>query len=171
MFSKKAIATISSNVANIEFDVKWDLFIIPNRYSPISSQSSNSAKRIINGFMKLAELNNEEYNPDARIIQVWYTNEDCENGVCHHPYVEDENGQRYYISFLTSEYLPSTVICGMKENEPVQMKIPVRLYQDRLDKNKGSFDAIMNCTLTPAQLKYRYGDCGKFEDVAKALAK
>ena len=172
MATNTAINTIYIVNGEITFEANWDLFIIPNHavslldeYMPMSY-----AKKQIQALYEIEKANNCMIRMKDQLVQVWYCNEQCDNGVNHGTYVVDQDGREWNISFNLKEYLPEPIVRELHEGETSVINIPVTLkYYDTETKNKERRSAIMKAHITPKQKAYRYREFGTFEEVLKRV--
>lgn len=174
MKNNRAIATIDTTDTDpIIFNAKWDMFIIPN-----------PAHSLLDGWMPItyaekmvsamANLDRANFNPGLTIgekmVQVWYCNDQCDNGVSHDPYVVDQDGSVWDISFNLGEYLPEPIVRELHEDETFILNIPVTLEHYNVEtKNKERRWAMMKAHITPKQKAYRYREFGTFEETLKRV--
>lgn len=172
MATNTAINTINIVNGEITFEANWDLFIVPNHavslldeYVPLSY-----AKKQIQALIEIENANNCMISMKDQLIQVWYCNEQCENGVHHDPYVIDQDGRVWDIFFNLGEYLPEPIVRKLHEGETSIVNIPVTLeYYDVETKSKDCRSAIMRAYITPKQKAYRYRGFGRFEEVLERV--
>ena len=174
MKNNRAIATIDTTDTDpIIFNAKWDMFIIPN-----------PAHSLLDGWMPItyaekmvsamANLDRANFNPGLTIgekmVQVWYCNDKCENGVRHYPYVTDQDGKRWDIKFDIGEYFPESFAKRLHEGETGKFNIPVTLeYWDEETDETEERKAIMLCEITAKQKAYRYRMFGTFEETLQKV--
>lgn len=172
MATNTAINTINTNNDEITFEANWDLFIVPNPavsllddYMPLYY-----AKKQIDALYKIEKANNCVIDTKDQLVQVWYCNEQCDNGVNHDPYVVDQDGRVWDIYFNLKEYLPEPIVRELHEGKTSVINIPVTLkYYDSETKNKERRSAIMKAHITPKQKAYRYREFGTFEETLKRV--
>lgn len=172
MATNTAITTINTNNDEIIFEANWDLFIVPNPavsliddYMPLYY-----VKKQIQALYEIKKANNCMIDMKDQLVQVWYCNEQCENGVRHDPYVVDQDGKVWDISFNLGEYLPEPIVRELHEDETSVISIPVTLkYHDVATKTVESRSAIMEAHITPKQKAYRYREFGTFEETLKRV--
>ena len=170
----EAIATINTTAeGTVMFDAKWDMFIVPNHAVDMIDEymGLSYASKMINNMLVFSALNNlNDICMNEKLIQVWYTNDKCENGVRHDPYVIDQDGHDWDIKFDMGEYLPESILKRFHEGETHVVNIPVTLTRrDPVTKQKINRPAIMECELTARQKKYRYASYGNFEETLKKV--
>ena len=173
----EAIATINTNVeGTIKFNAKWDLFIVPNQAVPMIDDfmSVGYATKQLNRISSLLRYNNIDeftaFGMNEKLVQVWYTNDKCENGVRHDPYVLDQDGHDWDIKFDMGEYLPVCILKRFHEGETHVVNIPVILTRrDPVTHQKIIRDGCMMCDLTAKQKHYRYASHGNFEEALKRV--
>lgn len=172
MATNAAITTVNTNDNKIIFEANWDLFIVPNPavslvddYMPLYY-----AKKQIQALYKIEKANNCSIGIKDQLVQVWYCNEQCENGTSHDPYVVDQDGRVWDISFDFGGYLPEPIVRELHEGETSIINIPVTLkYHDAATKIVESRNAIMEAHITPKQKAYRYREFGTFEEALKRV--
>ena len=122
----------------------------------------------------MANLDKANFNPGLTIgekmVQVWYCNDKCENGVRHYPHVTDQDGKRWDIKFDIGEYFPESFAKRLHEGETEKFNIPVTLeyWNEETDETEER-KAIMLCEITAKQKAYRYREFGTFEEVLKRV--
>ena len=122
----------------------------------------------------MANLDKANFNPGLTIgekmVQVWYCNDKCENGVRHYPHVTDQDGKRWDIKFDIGEYFPESFAKRPHEGETEKFNIPVTLeyWNEETDETEER-KAIMLCEITAKQKAYRYREFGTFEEVLKRV--
>ena len=131
MKNNRAIATIDTTNTNIiTFGAKWDMFIIPNPAHSLLDDwmPAAYAEKMV---YAMANLDKANFNPGLTIgekmVQVWYCNDKCENGVRHYPHVTDQDGKRWDIKFDIGEYFPESFAKRLHEGETGKFNIPVTL--------------------------------------------
>lgn len=172
MATYTAITTINTNDDEITFEANWDLFIVPNHavslldeYMPLSY-----AQKQIQALSEIERANNCMISMKDQLVQVWYCNEQCDNGVSHDPYVVDQDGRVWDISFNLGEYLPEPIVRELHEGATSILNIPVTLeYYNVATKTKERRSAIMKAHITPKQKAYRYREFGTFEEVLERV--
>lgn len=172
MATNNAITSINTNNDEITFEANWDLFIIPNHavslldeYMPLYY-----AKKQIDALYKIEKANNCVIDTKDQLVQVWYCNEQCDNGVNHDPYVVDQDGRVWDISFDFGEYLPEAIVRELHEDETSIINIPVTLKHPNVaTRTVERRDAIMKAHITPKQKAYRYRESGTFEEALQQV--
>ena len=174
MKNNRAIATIdTTNTSIITFGAKWDMFIIPNPAHSLLDDwmPAAYAEKMV---YAMANLDKANFNPGLTIgekmVQVWYCNDKCENGVRHYPHVTDQDGKRWDIKFDIGEYFPESFAKRLHEGETGKFNIPVTLeYWDEETDETEERKAIMICEITAKQKAYRYRMFGTFEETLKRV--
>lgn len=174
MKNNRAIATIDTTNTNIiTFGAKWDMFIIPNPAHSLLDDwmPAAYAEKMV---YAMANLDKANFNPGLTIgekmVQVWYCNDKCENGVRHYPHVTDQDGKRWDIKFDIGEYFPESFAKRLHEGETRKFNIPVTLeYWDEETDETEERKAIMLCEITAKQKAYRYRMFGTFEETLKRV--
>lgn len=174
MKNNRAIATIDTTNTNIiTFGAKWDMFIIPNPAHSLLDDwmPAAYAEKMVYAMANLDKVN---FNPGLTIgekmVQVWYCNDKCENGVRHYPHVTDQDGKRWDIKFDIGEYFPESFAKRLHEGETGKFNIPVTLeYWDEETDETEERKAIMLCEITAKQKAYRYRMFGTFEETLKKV--
>ena len=169
MKNNRAIATIDTTDTDpIIFNAKWDMFIIPNPAHSLLDDwmPAAYAEKMV---YAMANLDKANFNPGLTIgekmVQVWYCNDKCENGVRHYPHVTDQDGKRWDIKFDIGEYFPESFAKRLHEGETGKFNIPVTLeYWDEETDETEERKAIMLCEITAKQKAYRYCMFGTFEE-------
>ena len=174
MKNNRAIATIDTTDTDpIIFNAKWDMFIIPNPAHSLLDDwmPAAYAEKMV---YAMANLDKANFNPGLTIgdkmVQVWYCNDKCENGVRHYPHVTDQDGKRWDIKFDIGEYFPESFAKRLHEGETGKFNIPVTLeYWDEETDETEERKAIMLCEITAKQKAYRYRMFGTFEETLKKV--
>ena len=172
MATNTAIAIINTDNNEITFEANWDLFIIPNHAISLLDEyvSLPYAQKQIQPLAEIGNANNYTISAIDRLVQVWYCNEQCENGVRDDPYVVDLSGSVWDISFNLGEYLPEPIVRKLHEGETSIVNIPVTLESyDVVTMSNGCRSAIMKAHITPKQKAYRYREFGTFEEVLERV--
>lgn len=169
-----AIATVNTDTeGTVMFNAKWDIFIVPNKAVSMINEymSLKYASDQIYNMLVFGSLNRlDDIGVSEKLIQVWYTNDQCENGVRHDPFVTDQDNHDWDIKFAMGEYLPESLLKKFHEGETLTVDIPVTLkHRDPVTKEKIARPGIMRCELTARQKKYRYASQGTFEDTLKKV--
>ena len=172
----EAIATINTNVeGTIKFNAKWDMFIVPNQVVPMIDDLM-SVGYATKQFAKVSRLllcngiDEFSVSMNEKLVQVWYTNDKCENGVRHDPYVLDQDGHDWDIKFDMGEYLPVCILKEFHEGRTQEVNIPVTLtHRDPVTHQKIIRDGCMECEITAKQKAYRYRMFGTFEETLKKV--
>lgn len=174
MENNRAIATIDTTDTDpIIFSAKWDMFIIPNPAHSLLDDwmPTTYAAEMVS---VLDNLDRANFNPGLtigeKLVQVWYCNDKCENGVRHYPYVTDQDGKRWEIKFEIGEYFPESFAKRLHEGETGKFNIPVILeyWNEETDETEER-KAIMMCELTAKQKAYRYRMFGTFEETLQKV--
>ena len=174
MKNNRAIATIDTTDTDpILFNAKWDMFIIPNPAHPLLNDWM-STEYAVEKVSALDNLDRANFNPGLTIgekmVQVWYCNDKCQNGVRHYPYVIDQDGKRWDIKFEIGEYLPESFAKQFYEGRTIKVNIPVILeyWNEETDETEER-KAIMMCEITAKQKAYRYRMFGTFEETLQKV--
>lgn len=139
-----------------------DMFIIPNPATSLSKWICGQLR--MDGFKKMAELNNIEFSEEEPLVQIWMVSDDCENVVGHieTTLVDD---MLYGIYFDSSEFIPATLAKKFTEGTVDEIVFPVTLFDEfgkRRDQNGTS--AELHLKLTASQQKYRYRNFGDWTE-------
>lgn len=172
----EAIATINTNVeGTIKFNAKWDMFIVPNQAVPMIDDFMSvgyATKQLdkISRLLKYNDIDEFSVGMNEKLVQVWYCNDKCENGVRHYPYVIDQDGKRWDIKFEIGEYLPESFAKQFYEGRTIKVNIPVNLeyWNEETDETEER-KAIMMCEITAKQKAYRYRMFGTFEETLQKV--
>ena len=172
MATNTAITIINTDNNEITFEANWDLFIIPNHAISLLDEyvSVPYAQKQIQPLAEIGNANNYMISVMDRLVQVWYCNEQCENGVRDDPYVVDLSGRVWDIVFNLGEYLPEPIVRKLHEGETSIVNISVTLESyDVETMSNGCRSAIMKAHITPKQKAYRYRGFGTFEEVLERV--
>ena len=174
MKNNRAIATINTaDTDPIVFNAKWDMFIIPNPAHSLLDDwmPATYAAKMVSAMAKLDNVNsNPGLTIGEKMIQVWYCNDKCENGVRHYPYVIDQDGKKWYIKFEIGEYIPESFAKQFYEGRILGVNIPVTLeYWNEETDEIEEREAVMMCEITAKQKAYRYRMFGTFEETLQKV--
>ena len=171
-----AIAIINTNVEDtIKFNAKWDMFIVPNKAVPMIDDFMSvgyATKQLakVSRLLMCNDIDEFSIGMNEKLVQVWYTNDQCENGARHDPYVIDQDGHIWDIKFDMGEYLPVCILKGFNEGRTLKVNIPVTLtYRNPITHQKIIHAGCMECDLTAKQKHYRYSSQGTFENTLKKV--
>ena len=170
-----------SNNNKIYKEVNCDTFIVPNNASKISGYmwgQENLTKRT----NEIYNLNGIEFNPaEDHMLQLWMTNDQCENLNDHTFYIFDDV---YHYTFRLDSTLPAILFKDKKEGDVVDVVVTLKpisrikvigtdnisrkdseriWYDDKNSPEAPVFEITFNLKLN--QSNYRYRRFGKFEDV------
>lgn len=141
-------------------------FIIPNKAvradDPCWIRPDESRATIQHIF----ELNNMEFDPDCKMVEVWVTSEDLhtDNLSCHAGEIELPDGKSYIIGG-DIYYIPSTFLERRKEGSVIKFFIDGWM---RAGSEDGE-DIILELDLKLDQLNSRYCRCGEFQNAFKLV--
>ena len=151
----------TNDIYDIEFEMYWDMFIVPNQYSPMNKNSLEyyNNRRLFSALTELHFLNGTFPNFDDRTVMVWYTNDITENLV-DHMMLFIVNGKRYIARLKTRDYLTESIARMFHEGETTTMKMVLELD----DPDGKDLEVTMIAHITPRQLAYRYASFGTWDD-------
>lgn len=151
----------TNNIYDIEFEMYWDMFIVPNQYSPMNKNSLEyyNNRRLFSALTELHFLNGTFPNFDDRTVMVWYTNDITENLV-DHMMLFIVNGKHYIARLKTSDFLTESIARMFHEGETTTLKMVLELD----DPDGKDLEVTMIAHITPRQLAYRYASFGTWDD-------
>lgn len=151
--------TLDINADVIE--MKGEIFVVPNKTGTVKNFFiSNMEKRM----KDICELNGISFDKENTLIgQFWIVMPDyrCDNFSDHDIMIKNDNGDMYFIKAPNNGYFPLSLFKGKKEGEEINVKVPMRIYDDHFKKVKDT-QAIL--TLKLNQSGYRYKNFGCFEE-------
>lgn len=158
----------TNDIYDIEFEMYWDMFIVPNRYSKMKENSLEyySNRRLFSALTELHFLNGTFPNFDDRTVMVWYTNDITENLV-DHMMLFIVNGKRYIARLKTRDYLTESIARMFHEGETTTLKMVLELD----DPDGKDLEVTMIAHITPRQLAYRYASFGTWDDALDYVTK
>ena len=147
--------------------INADAFIIPN--APVKISDSYYRERREKRAKEICNASGIEFDENAKLIQCWFTNEDCDNLQDHGSRVEIDGKQWYIESGRIDSLIPANFFKGLKEGDTVDITLPVvvREYKRGEDPDKMDIDLCIHLTLN--QKSYRYSRFGTFEEVLANL--
>lgn len=158
----------TNDISDIEFEMYWDMFIVPNRYSKMKENSLEyySNRRLFSALTELHFLNGTFPNFDDRTVMVWYTNDLTQNLVDHMMLVI-VNGKRYIARLKTRDYLTESIARMFHEGETTTLKMVLELD----DPDGKDLEVTMIAHITPRQQAYRYASFGTWESALDYVTK
>lgn len=158
----------TNDISDIEFEMYWDMFIVPNRYSKMKENSLEyyNNRRLFSALTELHFLNGTFPNFDDRTVMVWYTNDITENLV-DHMMLFIVNGKRYIARLKTRDYLTESIARMFHEGESRTLKMVLELD----DPDGKDLEVTMIAHITPRQLAYRYASFGTWDDALDYVTK
>ena len=171
MTIEKGNVVIETNdIYDIEFEMDWDMFIVPNQYSPMNKNSLEyySNRRLFSALTELHFLNGTFPNFDDRRVMVWYTNDITESLVDHMMLVI-VNGKRYIARLKTRDFLTESIARMFHEGETTTLKMVLELESH--DPDSKDLEVTMIAHITPRQQAYRYASFGTWDDALDYVTK
>lgn len=158
----------TNDIYDIEFEMYWDMFIVPNRYSKMKENSLEyySNRRLFSALTELHFLNGTFPNFDDRTVMVWYTNDITENLVDHMMLII-VNGKRYIARLKSRDYLTESIARMFHEGETTTLKMVLELD----DPDGKDLEVTMIAHITPRQQAYRYASFGTWDDALDYVTK
>ena len=158
----------TNDIYDIEFEMYWDMFIVPNQYSPMNKNSLEyyNNRRLFSALTELHFLNGTFPNFDDRTVMVWYTNDITENLV-DHMMLFIVNGKRYIARLKTRDYLTESIARMFHEGETTTLKMVLELD----DPDGKDLEVTMIAHITPRQQAYRYASFGTWDDALDYVTK
>lgn len=151
----------TNDIYDIEFEMYWDMFIVPNRYSKMKENSLEyyNNRRLFSALTELHFLNGTFPNFDDRTVMVWYTNDITENLV-DHMMLFIVNGKRYIARLKTRDFLTESIARMFHEGETTTLKMVLELD----DPDGKDLEVTMIAHITPRQQAYRYASFGTWDN-------
>ena len=151
----------TNDIHDIEFEMCWDMFIVPNQYSPMNKNSLEyyNNRRLFSALTELHFLNGTFPNFDDRTVMVWYTNDITQNLV-DHMMLFIVNGKHYIARLKTRDYLTESIARMFHEGKTTTLKMVLELD----DPDGKDLEVTMIAHITPRQLAYRYASFGTWDD-------
>jgi hypothetical protein len=118
--------------------IRGNIFIVPNRACQLEDWFAQSTR---DSFRK--SLSNLGLKPEGKLVQVWYTSQDCENWTSHR---WPENPE-FFGAHGLPERLPESLLEGVKEGDEISLHFGEKTLR-----------------LTATQKSYRYARFGTFEE-------
>ena len=158
----------TNDIYDIEFEMYWDMFLVPNRYSKMNENSLEyySNRRLFNALTELHFLNGTFPNFDDRTVMVWYTNDLTQNLV-DHMMLFIVNGKYYIARLKTRDFLTESIARMFHEGETTTLKMVLELD----DPDGKDLEVTMIAHITPRQLAYRYASFGTWDDALDYVTK
>lgn len=158
----------TNDIYDIEFEMYWDMFIVPNRYSKMKENSLEyyNNRRLFSALTELHFLNGTFPNFDDRTVMVWYTNDITENLV-DHMMLFIVNGKHYIARLKTRDYLTESIARMFHEGKTTTLKMVLELD----DPDGKDLEVTMIAHITPRQLAYRYASFGTWDDALDYVTK
>ena len=120
-----------------------NIFIVPNRAGNLEDWLAQSTRESFK-----ISLENIGLKPEGKLVQVWYTSQDCDNWTSHH---WDSNPEFFGAHGLPTR-LPEQVLEGVKEGDEIVLHFGGKELR-----------------LTAAQKSHRYARFGTFEETFKQV--
>ena len=160
----------TNHIDDIEFEMYWDMFIVPNQYSPMNKNSLEyyNNRRLFSALTELHFLNGTFPNFDDRTVMVWYTNDLTQNLVDHMMLVI-VNGKRYIARLKTRDFLTESIARMFHEGETTTLNMVLEL--EAHDPDAKDLEVTMIAHITPRQQAYRYASFGTWDDVLDYVTK
>ena len=158
----------TNDIYDIEFEMYWDMFIVPNQYSPMNKNSLEyyNNRRLFSALTELHFLNGTFPNFDDRTVMVWYTNDLTQNLV-DHMMLFIVNGKHYIARLKTRDFLTESIAQMFHEGETTTLKMVLELD----DPDGKDLEVTMIAHITPRQLAYRYASFGTWDDALDYVTK
>lgn len=153
-----------------ELELNMDIFIVPNPLAKIGSFVTESMRKFVT---KVNEMNGgEDINPEkSQFVELWYTSTDTDNLVDHGMKFLNKDALKCFMRPEISA-MPVSLFKDLKEGETIKLKavsnyfiIDQHVARRLMEDDKPDGEVILNLNLTASQLKYRYKDFGKFEEL------
>lgn len=158
----------TNDIYDIEFEMYWDMFIVPNQYSPMNKNSLEyyNNRRLFSALTELHFLNGTFPNFDDRTVMVWYTNDLTQNLV-DHMMLFIVNGKHYIARLKTRDFLTESIARMFHEGETTTLKMVLELD----DPDGKDLEVTMIAHITPRQQAYRYASFGTWDDALDYVTK
>lgn len=159
----------TNHIDDIEFEMYWDMFLVPNRYSKMNENSLEyySNRRLFNALTELHFLNGTFPDFNDHTVMVWYTNDLTQN------FVKDGmriiiNRKEYATRLKTRNYITESIARMFHEGETTTLKMILELEPYDDDKN---LEVTMIAHITPRQQAYQYASVGTWDDALDYVTK
>ena len=158
----------TNDIYDIEFEMYWDMFIVPNQYSKMNENSLEyyNNRRLFSALTELHFLNGTFPNFDDRTVMVWYTNDLTQNLV-DHMMLFIVNGKHYIARLKTRDFLTESIARMFHEGETTTLKMVLELD----DPDGKDLEVTMIAHITPRQQAYRYASFGTWESALDYVTK
>ena len=163
-------------VVNGTLNVDLDVFIVPNSLAKVNEFIFGKDERA-KTMEAVCDSVGKTFNRDNDLlVQLWYTGELSDNLVDHGATITDEEGNEWYLSYLSQySYLPVKLFAGMEDGDTLRVKMPMAAYRWIDKENDEGFEKKMPVelvvTLHLNQADYRYRYHGSFASVLEDLIK
>ena len=155
-----------------EIDIDVDLFIIPNSLGKLNDfyEFARSDKEQL--FKDVLDTNGYTYDKDNEFfVETWAVGKSVDSDNLHdHGFTVTIDGQEVFLRF-PGRFLPASIFEGKCEGDTIELKIPVSTAVRNSKAPKKKIQVMLNAKITLAQLKYRYGRFGTFDEVLNRLKK
>ena len=160
----------TNDIYDIEFEMYWDMFIVPNQYSPMNKNSLEyyNNRRLFSALTELHFLNGTFPNFDDRTVMVWYTNDLTQNLV-DHMMLFIVNGKHYIARLKTRDFLTESIARMFHEGKTTTLKMVLEL--EAHDPDGKDLEVTMIAHITPRQQAYRYASFGTWDDALDYVTK
>ena len=171
MTINKANVIIETNdISDIEFEMNWDMFIVPNQYSRMKENSLEyyNNRRLYSALAELHFINGTFPDFNDRTVMVWYTNDLTQNLV-DHMMLFIVNGKYYIARLKTRDFLTESIARMFHEGETTTLKMVLEL--EAHDPDAKDLEVTMIAHITPRQQAYRYASFGTWDDALDYVTK
>lgn len=155
-----------NNVKTIK--ASGNCFIIPNKAVRVDDPCWIRPDESKATIQRIFELNNMEFDPDCKMVEVWVTSSDLntDNLSCHAGEIIEETDGKKYIIGADIYYIPSTFLERRKEGSVIKFFIDGWMREDNSTEAE---DIILELDLKLDQLNSRYCRCGEFQNAFKLV--
>ena len=160
----------TNDIYDIEFEMNWDMFIVPNQYSKMKENSLEyyNNRRLFSALTELHFLNGTFPDFNDRTVMVWYTNDITQNLV-DHMILFIINGKYYIARLKTRDFLTESIARMFHEGETITLKMVLEL--EAHDPDAKDLEVTMISHITPRQQAYRYASFGTWESALDYVTK
>lgn len=150
--------------------INADIFIIPN--SPVKISDFFSPEKQETKIREICNASNIKFEENAKLIECWFTNDNCDNLVDHGSHIEIDGKQWYISSGSIESHIPANFFKGLREGDTVDITMPIKVQEykrgvDPDDIDKMEINLCIHATLN--QKSYRYRRFGTFNQVLSDL--
>lgn len=167
---KKIVKIKTSDLDDIEFELDWDMFLVPIQHPAMNTYSLkyDYARKLFSALTELHLLNGTFPNYDDRVVMVWFTN-DLTPNLVNHGMLIIINGKEYATRLKTRNYLTESIARMFHEGETITLKMVLEL--EPYDPDDKDLEVTMIAHITPRQQAYQYASVGTWGDALDYVTK